>query len=319
MKKMSKLCVLCVVAAIMATTGCIEGDPLPADDDSVDAGLPDDPDAALLDLTLHITATPSTIMVGGSSTVKWVSTGTDYCYFGGNSDSEHLDVEGSVVVSPTTTTSYQVTCNGLGNHDILGWATVTVNQPAPTEIFAGNPETITAGQSSTLSWTTTHATSCVSSGGWAGGKPVNGSYVVSPTETTSYSLTCTGAGGSVVKTVTVTVNPAPAPICHGLYVTFTESARADIDHCSGWTATGGEVSLSVGLQVNGGDGVCAITCPSKSHNGNVLPSAVSGVWLQGATADVQRWTTTGCKRLPDHPATEADQAGGAWDKRCDLY
>lgn len=310
---------------IMVMVGCIgPGDPLPADDDNVDAGLPDDVDATPPDAcptpptpTLSVHATPSTIVVGGSSTLSWVSANTNSC--SGSWTSQALSLNGTVQVSPTSTTTYTVGCHGPGGY-VESYASVIVNSapPVPTMTFTANPATITVGQSSTLSWTSTGADHCYV-GGAPGQDVPSGTAVVSPTTTTTYEAGCTGPGGTVTKQVTVTVNPASAPTCHGLYVTFSVESKLDIDHCSGWTSTGGEVSLTIGLQVNGGDGICAITCPSKTHNGNVLPSTVSGVWLPGATADVQRWTTAGCRRLPDHPATEANQAGGTWDGRCDLY
>lgn len=194
----------------------------------------------------------------------------------------------------------------------------------PNLTFTADPGTIPVGQSSTLTWSS-NAAHCVGSWGpeWL---YVNGSKSVNPTETTTYWLACyaseANGGLKVVKSVTVTVNPAPALVCHGLYVTFTAAAKDDIDHCTGWSATGTGTSLPVALQVggaNGVDGVCAITCNRKVTGETMLPEHVSGVWLSGGTADVPRWTTAGCKRLPDHPASEPNQAGGTWDKRCDLY
>lgn len=72
--------------------------------------------------------------------------------------------------------------------------------------FSASPSTITAGQSSTLSWSVTGATSVTLSGqSGAAVSPVT----VSPTSTTTYTLTATNAGGTVTATATVTVNAAP--------------------------------------------------------------------------------------------------------------
>ncbi|MDP3934999.1 MAG: hypothetical protein Q8Q46_02180, partial [Candidatus Giovannonibacteria bacterium] len=91
--------------------------------------------------------------------------------------------------------------------------------PAPTLTFTGNPTTITAGQSSSLQWTSQNTTSCNASANppsaqWSGPRdPNNGSsdaidhQDVTPSSTTIYTLTCTGPGGSVSKDVTITVNP----------------------------------------------------------------------------------------------------------------
>jgi Peptidase A4 family len=74
---------------------------------------------------------------------------------------------------------------------------------APTDTLAANPTTITAGQSSTLSWSSTNATSCTGAGFTASG--TSGSAVVSPIATTTYSLTCTGSGGATTASATVHV------------------------------------------------------------------------------------------------------------------
>lgn len=83
-------------------------------------------------------------------------------------------------------------------------ATVTVQSPgdAPTATFSANPMSISIGQQSTLTWTTTGATSVT-----INGVPVivSGSSQVGPNITTLYSLVATNAVGSLTTNVTVTV------------------------------------------------------------------------------------------------------------------
>lgn len=83
--------------------------------------------------------------------------------------------------------------------------------PVPTVTLTASPATITAGQSSTLGWSSTDATACTASGAWTGAKATGGSQVVSPTVTSTYTLTCTGPGGSAAKSATVTLGSTPAP------------------------------------------------------------------------------------------------------------
>lgn len=83
--------------------------------------------------------------------------------------------------------------------------------PGPPVIasFTANPSTITAGQSSTLSWgAVTNATSATIDQG-IGGVATPGSVVVKPTKTTTYVLTATGCGGTTTKQVTVNVTGSP--------------------------------------------------------------------------------------------------------------
>ncbi len=80
----------------------------------------------------------------------------------------------------------------------------------PTLTLNVSPTFLTAGQSSTLTWSSANTTSCTASNGWSGTKSTSGSQTISPTSTTMYALSCTGAGGMVNQSVTVAVFPASA-------------------------------------------------------------------------------------------------------------
>src|SRR5271169_1583119 len=79
----------------------------------------------------------------------------------------------------------------------------------PTASLAANPNTIDAGQSTTLTWQTTNATDVSIDG--IGPVDVSGSRQVTPTDSTTYHLIAKGAGGTQDATARVTVNAAPAP------------------------------------------------------------------------------------------------------------
>ena len=86
---------------------------------------------------------------------------------------------------------------------------VTVNNPVPSiTSFTANPSTITAGQSSTLSWSVSGSTSLSISGI---GTVTGTSTTVSPALTTTYTLTATNAAGSSTAQATVTVSADTAP------------------------------------------------------------------------------------------------------------
>jgi hypothetical protein len=89
---------------------------------------------------------------------------------------------------------------------IVRWP-VRVDDLSPTVSITADPTSVTSGGSSTLTWSSTNATSCTASGGWSGARGVNGSQVITNiTQTQTYTLTCTGAGGSVDTSATVTVH-----------------------------------------------------------------------------------------------------------------
>jgi outer membrane protein assembly factor BamB len=102
-----------------------------------------------------------------------------------------------------------------------------VPDPPPTVTITANPTSITPGQTSSLTWSSTGATSCFASDAWSGTIPaISGGehlalfnstpMVVTPPVTTTpypvltydtYPLTCTGPGGSTTAAASVAVNP----------------------------------------------------------------------------------------------------------------
>lgn len=106
--------------------------------------------------------------------------------------------------------------------------------PPPPQIaltFSANPSAIEEGQSSTLTWNSTNATSCEASGGWSGNKSVDGSQSVSPSQTTTYTLLCSGPNGNITKSATVTVTDVPNPPTLKLVKTVVNNngGQADTD------------------------------------------------------------------------------------------
>jgi hypothetical protein len=151
--------------------------------------------------TVALSANPTSIIAGKSSTLSWNSTNATACNSSGFAAS---GISGSAVVSPNTTTSYSITCSGNGGSTTsTASVTVTAPPPPPTVALSANPTSIIAGKSSTLSWNSTNATSCIGTNFTA--SKISGSAVVKPSVTTSYSITCSGNGGSAMARTTVTV------------------------------------------------------------------------------------------------------------------
>lgn len=81
--------------------------------------------------------------------------------------------------------------------------------PAPTVTLNANPDTIQAGQSATLTWTSSNAQQVQLNGSTVDN---NGSETVSPAQTTTYEIVATGSNNQTANaSATVTVTPAPAP------------------------------------------------------------------------------------------------------------
>jgi OOP family OmpA-OmpF porin len=90
---------------------------------------------------------------------------------------------------------------------------------APVANLSVAPQTIIKGQSATLSWSSSDASDCVIQPAIAqvkasGSVTLQGDLRITPEESTSYTLTCRGDGGSSTNSAKITVNQPPqtAPI-----------------------------------------------------------------------------------------------------------
>jgi hypothetical protein len=79
--------------------------------------------------------------------------------------------------------------------------------PVPTVSLTANPTSVASGGSSTLTWSSTNATSCASSGAWGvSPKAISGSEPTGALMSSStFTLDCTGLGGTAGASATVTV------------------------------------------------------------------------------------------------------------------
>jgi hypothetical protein len=115
-----------------------------------------------------------------------------------------------MITNITMASAFTLTCTGLGG---MGAATANVAITAPSVqpavTITANPLSVSSGGSTTLMWSTTNATSCTASGSWTGARPTAGSEVrPNLTANASFTLTCTGAGGTGAGTVNVSVGQA---------------------------------------------------------------------------------------------------------------
>ncbi|MFI5093822.1 MAG: peptidoglycan-associated lipoprotein Pal [Candidatus Acidiferrum sp.] len=80
----------------------------------------------------------------------------------------------------------------------------------PTVSLSANPTSINKGDSSTLSWTSTDATTLTISPE-VGAVTAQGSTKVTPSDSTTYTITASGPGGSADASARVTVEAPPPP------------------------------------------------------------------------------------------------------------
>lgn len=166
--------------------------------------------------TVALKASAASILSGSTATLNWSSKNASVCT-GSGGWSGNQGTSGSMKVSPKSTTTYGLECLSSTGSAIAS-TKITVNQPsappptpAPTVSLTASSSSITAGGSSTLHWTSSNADSCTASNGWNGPQTDSGSTSVTPAVTTTYSLSCSGAGGTTDASAKVTVNAAGAP------------------------------------------------------------------------------------------------------------
>ena len=153
------------------------------------------------------------------------------------------------------------------------------NTFTPTATLSASPSTIDQGQSSTLSWNSTNATSCTGTGFTAGG--TSGSRSTGPLtqNPTNYSVTCTGPGGSATDNESITVlqptasiSANPLRVQTGTPSLITWSA-SQVNSCttSGPGLSSTSLSGSQNVQINS-QSTFTITCQT---NGSPITSSVT--------------------------------------------
>jgi hypothetical protein len=191
------------------------------------------------------TANPSTITVGQSSTIRWNITGATSISIDNGVGSPSLN--STPTISPTSTTTYTLTAtNSAGS--TTATATLTVTQPGVPVItsFTASPSAIASGQSSTLQWNITGATSFSIDQG-IGTVTASGNRTVSPTTTTTYTLTANNSAGIVTATATITLAQAGVPAITSFTanpITITTGQSSTLQ----WNVTGAtSVSIDQGI------------------------------------------------------------------------
>jgi plastocyanin len=101
---------------------------------------------------------------------------------------------------------------GAASTQNYGLYSIRMDSAPPTVVLTAAASSVTAGQTVTLTWSSTNATSCTAAGSsaWTGPEATSGTLAVIVSATETLSLTCTGPGGSAAQSVTVTASAAAA-------------------------------------------------------------------------------------------------------------
>ena len=245
--------------------------------------------------TATLTASANAVASGGSTTLNWSSTNATSCTASG-AWSGTLATSGSQGTGTLTAAkTYSLSCTGAGGTSSTVSATVNIT---PTATLSASPTTVASGGTSTLTWSSTNATACTASNGWSGTRATSGSQATTAlTATTTYSLVCTGAGGSsssatatvTVASGTVSVTPGSSAITSGQTLQFSASvpgnaaANWSVDTIANGNSSVGTIS-STGLYTGGTSaGVHTVTATSsavssQSGSATVAVTSLAGVY-----------------------------------------
>lgn len=157
--------------------------------------------------TVSFNAAPSSIDAGQSATLSWDAQDASVCTASGGWSGDK-GLSGSQQVSPATSTNYTLSCDGAGGSASAA-VTVQVNgtpTPSPIVNFSAADLVVANGGVTSLTWSSQNADTCTASGGWSGVKNLADSEQVGPiTAGTTYTLSCTGPGGTAIEMLTVAV------------------------------------------------------------------------------------------------------------------
>jgi hypothetical protein len=195
-------------------------------------------------VTVSLSASPSTVASGGTSKLTWTSSNATSCTASGGWSGTKVVNGSQATAALTSTATYGLTCTGKGGSATQS-VTVSVTSPAPVVHLIASPSTVASGETSTLRWSSSNATSCVASGAWGGTKAISGSQTTSAlTSSATYGLRCSGSGGSALQSTTLSVtSPAPTIAFRASPSTVASGGSSSLNwsatHATSCTASGG--------------------------------------------------------------------------------
>lgn len=238
---------------------------------------------------------------GSSSTLTWLATNATACTAAGAANwTGSKTTAGSLVIAPTATTTYMLTCTGAaGTSAASGNVTVTVTQPgAPILTFSASPTNVLPGNSSTLTWSSANVSSCTASGAsnWTGSKPTSGSVTITPTATSTYTVTCTGAAGTTPATqsLTVAVTPQPTATLAASPTTVGAGSAATLT----WSSTN-----ATACTASGGSFTGAVATSGSASTGTLNANTTYSVTCAGAAGTTPASATAAVAVTPQPTVT----------------
>ena len=222
--------------------------------------------------TVIISSTSNTICVGNSATLS-ASGAANFTWLPGGSTAT------SIVVNPVSSTVYSLSGTNGGTCSANSQFTLSV-VPLPSLTLTASNATICSGFTTAL--IATGATNYT----WDPGTITGSNIVVSPTVTTTYTLTGESNGCSTTSTLLVFVNPLPTVtananptiICVGLTTTLTAGGATTYTWLPGLQTGASFTDAPLATQIYSVIGLDANNCPNiAAVTVSVLPSPTVNV------------------------------------------
>lgn len=179
---------------------------------------------------ITLSAAPNTINPGESTTLSWTSSNTDRVIVDNNIGEQPAN--GSVSISPASTTVYTATASGPGGTAASTFKVTVTNPLLPTVTLTATPQSLSAGEAATLTWTSTNGTSAQINNG-VGNVALNGSIQVSPGSTKTFTISVLGTQGAASADATVTVASSVATAFHLKHIVVVMMQNSSFDHLFG--------------------------------------------------------------------------------------
>jgi outer membrane protein OmpA-like peptidoglycan-associated protein len=155
--------------------------------------------------TIIFTASPDIVQKGGTVNLNWQTTNATEVSIEGIGT---VPATGTRKVKPTENTTYTLTATGVGGTQTATAEVEIAAGPVPVIMFSANPETVVTGHPVKLNWQVTNATD-ISIDNGVGVVQAKGTKQVKPEQSTVYTLTATGEGGTVTSMVEVEITQPP--------------------------------------------------------------------------------------------------------------
>jgi len=264
--------------------------------------------------TATISVSPSAILVGGTSTLSWY---TNYAKLASISGigSVGVNQSGSQSVSPSSTTSYTLTATNYGNANSTASTILTVYQPPEITLSTDTIDnTIIRGQSFTLTWNTTGDNSgSAQLSPISGSVPASSSIQISPTVTTTYTISINGyLGTNDSDEITITVlQPPEVNVSSDPFVLYGEDISVEYS-----TVNAVQVSMIVTYYYSGSQHVTnevltehsdsvVITPPYNNFGPSLVTIKIDVEGYGTLTEDAQSTTAIIIDETPDFSVPES--------------